>query len=123
MKLETIFSYVTMLWEVILLILSITLLCFYSLGVDLYKRWRDRKRAIAVGLELSTLPGKMAWEAEQRFGPPTEIVSGSSGRQLYVWKALSLPGIPDGGGLLVVTLTIEPDGTVAETHWQQRGKD
>ena len=112
-----------MLWEVTLFILSVTLLCCYSLGVDLYRRLRDRRRADVVGHELNDLAGKKAWEVEQRFGPPTEVVSGTSGRQLYIWKALSLPGIPSGGGLLVVTLTIQPDGTVADTHWQQRGSD
>ena len=76
-----------------------------------------------VGQELKDMAGKKAWEVEQRFGPPTEVVTGSSGRQLYIWKALSLPGIPSGGGLLVVTLTIQPDGTVAGSHWQQRGQD
>ena len=112
-----------MLWEVALFILSVTLLSGYSLGVDLYRRLRDRRRADVVVHELNGLAGKKAWEAEQRFGPPTEVVTGTSGRQLYIWKALSLPGIPSGRGLLVVTLTIQPDGTVAETHWQQRGSD
>ncbi len=123
MKVETIFSYTVMLWEVAVFILSVTLLCFYSLGIDLFRYLRDRKRARVVGHELEEMSGKKAWEAERRFGPPTEVVSGTSGRQLYIWKALALPGLPKGGGLLVLTLTVQPDGTVAETHWQQRGQD
>ena len=111
-----------MLWEVIVLFLSITALCCYSIGQELLLRYRDLKRADAVGKELLALPGKSAWEVEKRFGPPTEIVEGTSGRYLYIWKTLSLPHIPQGGGLLVITLTVNPDGTVAETHWQQRGR-
>ena len=111
-----------MLWEVILLILSITALCCYSIGRELLLRYRDIKRADAMGEELSHLPGKTAWAVERRFGPPTEIVEGASGRYLYIWKALSLPHIPKGGGLLVMTLTVSPDGTVTDTHWQQRGR-
>jgi hypothetical protein len=65
----------------------------------------------------------MAWEAEQVFGPPTEIVEGTSGRQLYIWKALNIPRVPNGSSLLVITLTINPDGFVSDTHWQQRGRD
>lgn len=112
-----------MLWEVILLILSVTVLCCYSVGQELLLRYRDLKRAEAMGKELLHLPGKTAWEVEKRFGPPTEIVEGTSGRYLYIWKALSLPHIPKGGGLLVMTLTVNPDGTVSETHWQQRGRN
>ena len=112
-----------MLWEVILLILSVTLLSCYSISQELLIRYRDIKRADAMGKELSHLPGKMAWEVEQRFGPPTEIVEGTSGRYLYIWKVLSLPHIPKSGGLLVMTLTVSPDGTVTETHWQQRGRN
>lgn len=123
MELEIIFSYRAMLWEVILLILSVTLLCCYSIGQELLSNLRTRRRADAMGHELSLLPGKMAWEAEKVFGPPTEIVEGTSGRFLYIWKALDLPHIPKGASLMVVTLTINPDGSVAETHWQQRGKD
>lgn len=118
---ENIFSYDAMLWEVILLVLSVTLLCCYSIGQELLINWRNQRRATAMTHELSLLPGKMAWEAERVFGPPTEILEGTSGRRLYIWKALSLPGIPHSDGLLVVTLTINPEGAIAETHWQQRG--
>jgi len=112
-----------MLWEVILLILSVTLLCCYSICKELLSRYRDQRRAEAMRFELSRLPGKMAWEAEKVFGPPSEIAEGSSGRYLYIWKALNLPSIPKGNGLLVVTLTVGADGAVAETHWQQRGRN
>ncbi|MBM3762182.1 MAG: hypothetical protein FJW36_18275 [Acidobacteria bacterium] len=120
---ESIFSYSAMLWEVILLILSVTLLCCYSILREFLSNRRTQRRANAIGSELSQLPGKMAWEAEQVFGPPTEIVEGTSGRHLYIWKSLDLPRIPHGNSLLVVTLTINADGSVAETHWQQRGRD
>lgn len=123
MGLDNIFSYSAMLWEVILLILSVTLLCCYSIAQEMLSNLRTRRRADAIGNELSQLPGKMAWDAEKVFGPPTEIVDGTSGRQLYIWKSPNLPHIPKGNSLLVVTLTINPDGSVSDTHWQQRGKD
>ncbi len=121
MDLADIFSYVVMLWEVILLILSVIILCLFNIGQEVLRNWRKLRRADALGKELGQLSGKMAWEAEKLFGPPTEIVEGTSGRSLYIWKSLSLPRIPKDSGLLVVTLTIGPDGSVAETHWQQRG--
>lgn len=121
MVLVDIFSYVVMLWEVILLILSVVLLCVYGLLQDVLVHWRNQRRALAMNEELGQLSGKMAWDAEKVFGPPTEIVEGTSGRQLYIWKSLSLPRIPQADGLLVVTLTVNSDGTVADTHWQQRG--
>ena len=110
-----------MLWEVILLILSVTLLCCYSIAQEVLNNYRDNRRAQAMGNQLSHLPGKTVWEVEKVFGPPTEIVEGTSGRHLYIWKAFNLPTIPKGNGLLVVTLTVGPDGSIAETHWQQRG--
>ncbi len=103
-----------------LLILSITLLCCYSIVHDIFGSFRAHRRSNAMDHELRLLPGKKAWEAEQVFGPPTEIVDGTSGRQLYIWKALDLPHIPKGDRLLVITLTINVDGTVTDTHYQQR---
>jgi hypothetical protein len=123
MELEIIFSYTNMLWEVILLVLSVTLLCCYSIAQEMLLNWRNQRRAMAMGEQLNQLPGKSAWDAEKILGPPTEIVEGTSGRHLYIWKSLNLPNIPKGGGLLVVTLTVGADGSVAETHWQQRGRD
>ncbi|WP_155121572.1 hypothetical protein [Bryobacter aggregatus] len=91
--------------------------------MDLFKYLRDQHRARVVDHQLEDLPGQMVWLAERRFGPPTEIVHGTTGRQLYIWKVLSLPGIPTGSGLMVVTLTIAANGAVTDTHWQQRGND
>lgn len=123
MEVEIIFSYSAMLWEVILLVLSVTLLCVYSIAQEMLSNWRTRRRAEAMSAELSHLSGKKAWDAEKVFGPPSEIVDGVSGRQLYIWKSLNFPTIPAGDSLLVVTLTVNPDGSVTDTHWQQRGKD
>jgi hypothetical protein len=110
-----------MLWELILLIVSVTLLCSYSLLRDLYLFWRNQRRGDFLGKALAALEGQPAWEAEKRFGPPTEIVSGTSGRQLYIWKANQLPNVPFGTGLLVLTLTVGRDSEILSTHWQQRG--
>lgn len=110
-----------MLWEVLLLIVSVTMLCCYSIAQDILSNWRSHRRESAMSVELSQLEGKAVWEAEKVFGPPTEIVEGTSGRLLYIWKALDLPRIPHAESLLVLTLTINTDGTVAEAHGQQRG--
>lgn len=112
-----------MLWELILLIVSITILCGYGLLKDLYIFWRNQQRADFLGKALHALEGKQAWEAEKRFGPPTEIVNGTSGRQLYIWKAASLPQVPQGTGLMVLTLTIDPNNSITETHLEKRGGD
>jgi hypothetical protein len=112
-----------MLWELILLIVSITVLCSYGLLRDLYIHWRNQQRADFLGKALAALEGKPAWEAEKQFGPPSEIVSGTSGRQLYIWKALSLPKVPQGTGLVVLTLTVGSDGGILHTHMQKRGGD
>ncbi len=110
-----------MLWELILLIVSVTALCSYSLLRDLYLFWRNQRRSDFIGKALAALEGQPAWEAEKRFGPPTEVVSGTTGRQLYIWKTLQLPGVPVGSGLLVLTLTIGAGNEIVATHWQQRG--
>lgn len=112
-----------MLWELILLVVSITILCSYGLLKDLYIFWRNQQRADFLGKALHALEGKPAWEAEKQFGPPTEVVSGTSGRQLYIWKAASLPHVPQGTGLMVLTLTIDPQGGITETHMEKRGGD
>jgi hypothetical protein len=109
------------LWELILLIVSITVLCGYSLARDLYVFWRNQQRADALGRALRALEGQPAWDAEKRFGAPTEVVEGTSGRSLHIWKGERLPGVPPGAGLLVVTLTIEAGGLISGAHWQQRG--
>lgn len=112
-----------MLWEVILLIVSITILCSYGLLKDLFVFWRNQQRADFIGKALQALEGQPVWEAEKRFGPPSEIVSGTSGRQLYIWKADSFPAMPQGSGLMVLTLTVGKDGGITETHMEKRGGD
>jgi hypothetical protein len=112
-----------MLWELILLIVSITVLCSYGLLKDLYIFWRNQQRADFLGKALHALEGKPAWEAEKQFGPPTEVVSGTSGRQLYIWKSATLPQVPAGTGLMVLTLTIDAQNSITETHMEKRGGD
>ncbi|MDX2267339.1 MAG: hypothetical protein NW208_04485 [Bryobacter sp.] len=112
-----------MLYEVILLILSVVLLCSYGLLRDLYLFWRQQQRADALGRALAALEGQPAWEAEKKFGPPTEVLSGTTGRQLYIWKANALPGLPLGPSLVVLTLTVAPSGEITESHFEQRGKE
>lgn len=97
------------------------LLCSYSLVRDLYIFWRHQQRQDFLGKALLCLEGKTAWDAEKRFGPPTEIVEGTTGRQLFIWKANELPGLPAGQGLVVLTLTVGRDGEILESHFEQRG--
>lgn len=112
-----------MIFEPILLVLSILLLCLFNLGKQAWNRRRRRNRVLALHSRLLELVGQKAWEAEKFWGPPTEVAEGSRGRRLYIWKREQLAGIPAALGLIVVTLTIDGENMVEGTHFELRGGD
>lgn len=69
---------------------------------------------------LQTMEGKELAGAEAMLGPATEIVNGSGGRRLYLWKAPECRAIPHADLLLIITLTVNADGIVTHATWDER---
>jgi hypothetical protein len=59
-------------------------------------------------------------QAETVLGPPVEIVNGSGGRSLYVWKDPASRAIPRAASLLIITLTVDAAGIVTHTAYEER---
>ena len=91
-----------------------------TLGRDYWRARRDRLRAFQMDLltrEFSNqpLPVLVAF-----LGEPYELHQGLSGRSLHIWKAPPNDKLPQGSGLLTVTVTVEPDGLISEIEWRDR---
>jgi hypothetical protein len=110
-----------MIFEPILLVLSILVLCLFNIGKQAWDRRRRRRRGLALESRMAELAGQKAWEAEKWWGPPTEVAEGSRGRRLYIWKRERMAGIPEALGLIVVTLTVDAENVVEGTHFELRG--
>lgn len=82
--------------------------------------WRSAREARRVSLAVDALPGQPIAGVLERFGPPREQFAGSSGRSLYVWSHPPSAGLPASGGVLVVTLTVDANGRIAEAAWHKR---
>jgi hypothetical protein len=87
---------------------------------DRLRQWRDRRESQRISEVVNSLHGDEIEAVLMRFGPPHEHYRGSSGRSLYVWRRPPSDGLPAADGLLVVTLTVDPDGHVVDTFWQRR---
>jgi hypothetical protein len=96
--------------------------CYIFYGVwlarHLLNRWRTRRREATLVRLVASFAGKPVSEAQRALGPPVEILDGPSGRRLYVWRPPASRAIPPAPGVVVVTTTVEADGTVAETSWR-----
>ncbi|MBL8237632.1 MAG: hypothetical protein JNM66_09450 [Bryobacterales bacterium] len=109
-----------MVFEVVFFFVSLTALgawLFVREGLD---SWRLRRRSLRVDLLLAGLQGKSAVHAESLLGPPFEIVFGSQGRSLYIWKDPVTPAIPIAATLLIITLTVEADGCISHVAAEER---
>lgn len=87
---------------------------------DRLRQWRDRREAQRISDAINALRGSEIENILTRFGPPREHFRGSSGRSLYVWRSPPSEGFPLTRSLLVVTLTVDPEGRVVDTSWQRR---
>lgn len=94
--------------------------CSWSVLSDRLRRWREQREADRIAALLASLEGVDIACALDRFGPPREQFTGSSGRSLYVWRYPPSRGMPAVHGLVVVTITVDPRGRVVESVWHRR---
>jgi hypothetical protein len=94
--------------------------CAWLILSERLTKWRDRREAGRVAALLDSLEGNDISCVLDRFGPPGEQFTGSSGRSLYVWRCPPSTGAPPVHGLLVITMTVDPEGRVVGSAWQRR---
>lgn len=100
--------------------MSLTVLGFWLFAREATVDWRRRYRARRVQALLTGFEGRPVLRAEEVLGTPWEIVNGSAGRALYIWKGPHAKGIPVAATLLIVTLTVEADGRVSHAVFEER---
>ena len=93
--------------------------CSWLLLSDRLVEWKDRREARRVSRIINRLQGENIEAVVQRFGPPREQFTGSTGRSIYEWRRPPSLELPDIRGVLVVTLTVDSNGRIAESVWHR----
>lgn len=106
------------MFEVLTFYASLIGLFVWLVLSDTLADWRRWFRFHRVKAVLRTLEGKEVARAEAAFGPAQEVVSGSEGRRLYVWK--SPAALPPAATLLIITVTVDGGGIVTHAGWEER---
>lgn len=109
-----------MVFEVVFFFVSLFALGLWLLLSDTAGQWRRFWRARRVGMLLRELEGGEVVRAEKLLGPPREIVAGSGGRALYVWKDPPSAAIPPAAPLLIITLTVDAAGKISHAAFEER---
>ena len=107
-----------MVFEVIFFFVSLTVLGFWLFAREATVDWRRQYRNRRVQALLNAWDGQSVQKAEARFGPPNEIVNGSAGRSLYIWK--DPPKIPKAQTLLIITLTVNAQAQITQSALEER---
>ena len=107
-----------MVFEVIFFFVSLTALGFWLFAREATVDWRRRYRARRAQALLNDWDRQPVQKAEARLGPPNEIVNGSNGRSLYIWK--DPPRIPKAQTLLIITLTVNAQAQITATALEER---
>ncbi len=99
-------------------VLETTILVLFALALSLASLWREwrkrqRHRRFKHWLERTLSSVDSFPQAEERFGFPSEVFEGTSGRRLYVWRRKMRDGE------LTVTLTAEEDGRISDRSWKK----
>lgn len=105
-----------------ILVFVAMLLLFYA-GTQIWSlvsRVRARIRGRRIDAMVKSMDGQRIQDAEKLFGPPLEVVDGTTGRQLYIWKSPPSEQFPPGPGLLIVTLTVDSHGWITHAVWKAR---
>jgi hypothetical protein len=105
-----------------LLVFVFFFIAFYAVGMIRLglRSWRDRRQKRELRTLVRDLRGREIRIAEHRLGPPHEVVDGSSGRSLWVWRSPPNEVLPDGTGLLILSLTVDPGGRITGGGWNRR---
>lgn len=109
-----------MVFDVVFFFLALSALglwLFIREGMADWRRWYRARRVKAL---LSSLEGRDVGRAEAVLGPAGEIISGSSGRTLYVWKEPVARAIPEAASLLIITITVNGAGVITHAGWEER---
>jgi hypothetical protein len=109
-----------LVFEVVFFFVSLSALGAWLFAREGLYQWRLRHRARRVQSLLRGLEGRPVVQAETVLGPPVEIVNGSGGRSLYVWKDPASRAIPRAASLLIITLTVDAAGIVTHTAYEER---
>ena len=109
-----------MVFEVLFFFVSLFALGLWLFLSDAFSQWRTLWRARRVASLLSSLEGREVAQAEMVLGPPREILTGSGGRSLYVWKGPESRYIPRAAPLLIITLTVDAAGKISHAAWEER---
>lgn len=99
-----------MVIEILFLIAMAAVFFGGAWGWEAVRNWRDRGQHRRLTGLVRGYEGRLAEEAVSQFGEPEEIVRGSSGRRLFVWKRSGH------AQLLVVSITVEADGRISKTN-------
>lgn len=102
-----------------LLIFIAFFLAFYAFAISrLARNWlRYRRRGRWLDRTITALEGRPVEAAAERLGLPTEVIDGSQGQALWVWKA---PPAPPAPGLVILSLDVNKSGIVTGGAWRSR---
>ena len=109
-----------MVFEVVFFFVSLTVLGAWLFAREALSDFRRRYRGRRVDEMLAPLAGREVARAEALLGRADEVLAGSGGRRLYVWKAPRRPGIPSAAPLLIITITVDGAGIVTHAAWEER---
>lgn len=102
-----------------LLVFFAFFLAFYAVALTrIVRNWlRYRRRGRWLDRTIAALEGRSVEAAAERLGLPTEVIDGSAGRALWVWKA---PPAPPAAGLVILSLDVNASGIVTGGAWRSR---
>ncbi|MEO8027176.1 MAG: hypothetical protein ABI823_11920 [Bryobacteraceae bacterium] len=106
--------------EIVVFILGVIVLSTRGLWNAYALGRNERRRKQAMSTLLDPMVGQPITDAVERFGQPAEYVGGTTGRGLYIWLSPPAKRFPKGRGVLVVTLTADPDGVITAANWAAR---
>jgi hypothetical protein len=100
--------------------LMVLALIVHALTRDYRRARRDRHRGVEMNGLAAQFTNQAAADLVRMLGEPYEVVHGLSNRAMYVWKAPPNKKLPQGSGLLTVSVTVEADGIISEIAWRDR---
>jgi hypothetical protein len=106
--------------EVLTFFLALAILSSLGLLRELRKARRRKDRDRALVRALQPYYDKRVELAEERLGPPTEILPGQQGRTLYIWNDAHPQQVPSLNDVLIVSMTVAPEGTIEDMYWRTR---
>ncbi len=106
--------------EILTLFSFLLILGLVLVARDWTTTYRLRRRRTYMNRLMGQLTGQPMRRANVVLGDPTEIVTGSGGRQMYVWKGPEQKKIPEAPELLIVTIIADADGTITKAAWESR---